>query len=476
MASTEEPETLVINTTQNTTPETGILSESLEVSEESQMNKSGAKLTRQQLESLEGSIRCVDKDEKNGLELFCYTRCGQDDPELLKQCRGVVFCKDKLVMNAFPYTSEFTTNDIDGFMEQIDNSPDKCTFFPSYEGALLRMFCFKDTWYLTTHRKLNAFRSKWASRESFGSCFKHALEAEMLSNPTLAKSVPEGEESLLERFQRTLDPAKQYMFLVQHMGENRIVCASPSKPKMYHVGTFIEGELSLTEEIHISKPQAVILLDRHALESYVSSLDIRDSQGLICFAPGNRQVKLLHPRYEELYKVRGNEPSIRFRYLQVRMNSRQSEMLRYLYTDFGERFDEIENNLYEIAKTIYTAYVQRFIIRKNFITMPKEEFRVMKECHNWHEEDRPMNRISIEKVIETLNSQTPTSLNRMLRRYRTEKITKENNRADATERVRSNTISSAPSPSLNPLTSPLLLTHTATEQLNALELPPTSTS
>jgi hypothetical protein len=107
---------------------------------------------------------------------------------------------------------------------------------------------------------------------------------------------------------------------------------------------------------------------------------------------------------------------------------------------------------------------------------PKEEFRVMKECHNWHEEDRPMNRISIEKVIETLNSQTPTSLNRMLRRYRTEKITKENNRADATERVRSNTISSAPSPSLNPLTSPLLLTHTATEQLNALELPPTSTS
>ena len=45
----------------------------------------------------------------------------------------------------------------------------------AHEGSLLRAFCVNDTWYITTHRKLDAFRSKWASRQSFGAQFVESL-------------------------------------------------------------------------------------------------------------------------------------------------------------------------------------------------------------------------------------------------------------------------------------------------------------
>ena len=55
---------------------------------------------------------------------------------------------------------------------------------------------------------------------------------------------------------------------------------------------------------------------------------------------------ILSPAYQEFFHVRGNEPSIKFRYLQVRMNKSQCDMLSYLYPKYTESFGEYENILY----------------------------------------------------------------------------------------------------------------------------------
>jgi len=422
-----------------------------------------SEFTRDNIDALGNRIRVTDKDEATGLELLCYVRCGPTDDSLIRKCRGVVFHDKNIVMNAFPYTVEYTDNDKSQITENIDPVFDQCQFFDSYEGALIRIFYFGDRWYTSTHRKLNAFRSKWASRESFGTCFKRALEAEVESNEKLRKSIPEGDEGLLERFQNTLDKSKQYMFLVRHTEENRIVSAAPEKPTLYHVGTFINHELSLDDNINIPYPAQHKFADMTEVVEYVNNVDIKELQGVICFAPDNKQYKIIHREYQDLFRARGNEPSIKFRYLQVRMNRRFTDMMYHLYPKWEERFDEIENNIYDIAKNIYNAYVQRFI-KKRFVTVPTEEFHVIRECHKWHEEDRGTNRISIDKVIEVLNQQNPTSINRMVRRFRNEKTDQKQNKSATKQRVRSNTISSMPSPSLvastvgsPPVQSPLLL-------------------
>ena len=126
-----------------------------------------------------------------------------------------------------------------------------------------------------------------------------------------------------------------------------------------------------------------------------------------------------------------NESSIKFRYLQVRLENYAREIMYYLYPEYSKAFDEYEDSIIEIGKNIYASYIDRFI-KKQYVTVPVEEFNVIKECHSWHIEDRLENRISLNKVMEVLNRQTPTNLNRMIRHL---KLEKKNNSGDVTTKV-----------------------------------------
>lgn len=384
------------------------------------LESSESEFNRTVIESLDNRVRVTDKDEATGLELFCYVHCSPEDDSIIHQCRGVVFHENNIVMRAFPYTLEYAHTEKKQIEEKIHSDFKDCSFYDSHEGALVRMFNFSGRWYTSTHRKLNAFHSKWASKESFGTSFKRALEAEVKNNKILKDSIPESGESLLERFQSTLDTTKQYMFLVLNTEENRIVCDPPSRPTLFHVGTFVDGKLVMTENINIPHSRKHTFVNIDELVDYVSKVDIRNLQGVIVFAPGNKQYKILHKNYQEFFNVRGNEPSIKYRYLQVRMNSRMVNMLYYLYPDMNDTFDKYENTIYAIAKMIYSSYVDRYI-KKIWVSVAKEEFNVIRECHKWHEEDRKKNRITLDKVIEKLNEQNPTNLNKMIRRFHNEK-------------------------------------------------------
>lgn len=381
--------------------------------------------TREAIEKLGNRIRITDTDS-NGLELFCYVNCGPADCSLIRRCRGVVFHGDNIVMHAFPYTIEFSNIEKNNIEENIQSEFENCIFFDSHEGTLIRMFNFSGRWYTSTHRKLNAFRSKWSSKESFGTSFKRALETEIENNDELRKNIPSGDEGLLERFQSTLDPTKQYMFLVLHNENNRIVCESPSKPKFYHVGTFVNGELTMNENIHIPYPKRHNFSNIDELTDYVNNININKIQGVIIFAPGNKQYKIVNEEYLNFFRARGNEPSIKFRYLQVRMNKHMVDRLYSLYPHMIETFEEYENTLYSIAKIIYRSYIQRHIKGK-WSTLPTQEYQVDKMCHFWHEENRKSNIVTLEKVIEVLNRQHPSNLNAMIRRFNNENRIRQEN-------------------------------------------------
>lgn len=400
-----------------------------------------SKFNRETLKKLGNKVRLSDSDD-NGLELFCYVNCNPEDSITLHKCRGVVFAKEKIVMQAFPYTVEYGCSETQKIENNIKPLFDQTIFYDSYEGSLIRLFYYNDQWYTSTHRKLNAFRSKWASKESFGTTFKKALEYQSENNINFKNSLPNDDNlSILEKFQTILDKNKQYMFLVCHNTENRIVSLAPEVPTVYHVGTFVDGELVMTENCNIPYPQKHNFKSLEEIYKYVSNIDIRKMQGIICFAPNNKQYKIIHDEYLELFRARGNEPSIRFRYLQMRLNTKVTNMLYHLYPNMVETFDQIENNIFEIARQIYTAYVQRFI-KKRFVTVPTEDFAVIRECHKWHEEDRIKNRINLEKVISALNKQSPTSINKMLRRQKLENENKKNEKQNSQDRTRSNTITS----------------------------------
>ena len=126
--------------------------------------------TRSNIEALGTNVRIVDSDPNTGLDLFCYVNCQKTDSSLLQQCRGVVFDKDKLVLKTFPYTIELSeATDKQEITNNINLS--ECEVYDSFEGSIIKMFYYSGKWFVSTNRKLDAFRSKWASRESFGFFF-----------------------------------------------------------------------------------------------------------------------------------------------------------------------------------------------------------------------------------------------------------------------------------------------------------------
>ena len=383
-------------------------------------NTTQNEFTRAAVEGLGNRVSMTDSDEEAGLQLFCYVNCNPSDESILKQCRGVVFNNQEVVMRAFPYTLEYGHKDTDNIISNISPILQNCRVFDSYEGTLIRMFYFNGKWYTCTHRKLNAFRSKWASKESFGTAFKKALDSEVKNNDDLRASLPDGDECLLDRFQTTLDPCNQYMFLVLHNEENRIVCDCPERPTLFHVGTFVDGELSMNENINIRRPKEHFFDNVDDMIIYIKKINILKMQGVIIFAPNNNQFKILNEEYLEFFKARGNEPSIKYRYLQVRMNSRLTDTLYYLYPTMTSKFEEYEEVIYSIAQSIYKSYVERYI-KKKWITVPVEEYNIMRICHAYHEQNRKQNRISLKKVIEVLNYQSPTIINKIIRKYQNEK-------------------------------------------------------
>ena len=423
---------------------------------------SPGKMSRETIQALSGKIRLSDTDQDAALDLYCYNKCDNTESDLVKNCRGVIFHSNTVVMKGFPFTEEFTTDD-SSFTElktKITFNSSNYKFYDAHEGALLRVFNWQSKWYITTHRKLDAFRSKWASKESFGQMFKSALEVMWEKrDPEFMrqcwgddwKDRDDTVSNVMELFLDTLDVTKQYMFLILNNYDNRIVCVSNDEPTVYHVGTIGTTEKDgvrvpddiwdLKTRVGIAWPQEREFSDWEQVVEHVDNQNSEKVQGLIIYDEANhKQFKIFNREYHELFKVRGNEPSVKFRYLQIRMDKDQVDKLYYLYPKFADAFDDYENTLYECAKQINKNYIDRFI-KKKYVTVPKEEFHIMKACHEWHLEEREKNRISLRKVIDTMNEQSATNLNRIIRRYKSEQVKDELSKHTKMTRLRARSFS-----------------------------------
>lgn len=348
--------------------------------------------THYQMINSNQDIAVVDKD--NNVSMYCYTACDNDSPDEVKNCRGVVYdnTTHDIVCKALPYSNTYNASNYKFDEIDFDNS----TIFDSIEGTLIRVFHYKNKWYKTTHHKLNANSSYWSSKTSFGEMFDNAV----------------GDLGTL--YDR-LDKSNIYMFMVENNNENRIVCDANNNPSVFHVCTMNDGKISFEDNIGIKKPNRCNVTNAHDLRKYVENINIYQNQGVIIFNNDGTQDKVYNDIYDDLMNVRGNEQSIRFRYLQLRNDYDKRNKLCELYPSYEDDFNRYETMITTCARYIYNAYVTRFI-RKNFKRVQKDEFSVIRKVHNWHLQDRRSNQVSYEKVIETLNTFTPVFLNRIVKK------------------------------------------------------------
>lgn len=346
-------------------------------------------------------------DQEENLRIVNYKQCDNDSPEELKKARGVVQEADtgNTLFETFPYTDELVAGD--PAVKEIDLG--QWDVFYSMEGSLLRVFWYKTRWYISTNKKLNGFKSRWSSRKSFGEMFRESLVA------------VGGDENALETFLDSLDKEYVYFFLVRYNNENRVVCQAARDNKeqvvfisRLHSGTGEHDRVWTGATIQTTTPIAGI----EDLDEFVrKDVDITKHQGVILFhKTQNRQVKVVSPEYAELSRVRNNNPNLRFRYLEIRLDPIMKQKMIDLYPIYQDMFLEYENIIYQIAKLVRYYYIQRYIKNK-YVTLPKEEYVLMKKCHDWYLLNREENRINVAKVMEIMNEEDVLSLYKMIRRF-----------------------------------------------------------
>lgn len=350
-------------------------------------------------------------DQEDGLRVLNYHECGRDSPDELKKMRGLVqdAATGAILFETFPYTEEYVSDEKVPLLGEEDILTEWDVFY-SLEGCLLRVFWHKERWFISTNKKLNAFKSRWSSRKSFGDIFRDGLAQ---SN--------NGDENVLERLLDTLDKEKVHMFLVRYNQENRVVCAAPKDTdSVYFIGAWDDKTKTLDREwkhaVRVGTPTPIREIPTTIYE-LADGVDTREHQGVILFhKTKNVQVKIYSKEYSKLYKIRGNNPNIRFRYLEVRQDEGVRQEFVKLYPLYEDLFLEYENILYQLSKLIRYYYIQRYIKNK-YVTLPKEEYILMKKCHDWYLTNRSENKINVAKVLEILNGEDVLSQYKMIRRY-----------------------------------------------------------
>jgi hypothetical protein len=374
--------------------------------------------------SLSHIANYIEETDNDGtLRIISYKFCDPSTPNEVLSIRGAVYtCNGDTLLFKSSHIPEYNENDdITKILSTIPydaKNPSKMFYFPSEEGTMIRVFNFETKWYVSTHRRLDAFKSKWCGKESYGDIFKRSLEFLGIND--------------LDAFLETLDKTKVYFFFVRNTHENRIVCNAPQNPMLYYIGSLdYNGKFNLVYTFRganeakdssllgkVPRLESIMFKSYGQVFKYVRETDPLVRQGLIIIREDGKQVKILNSKYQLYSQVRGNEASIKFRYLNVRTNPVYSRMLAELYPEFIPSFTLYENTIYKVAKNIHTTYMERFIKKQHVVT-DKLSYRIIKEAHSRHLANRNfkvtldiiLNILSEQRYCSTLNALIKQELN-----------------------------------------------------------------
>lgn len=348
------------------------------------------------------SVSLTDQDNTGLLQTYCYDNCKIDDDDNIKISRGLIYKDNKPFIKSFGFTPEFTTQNIDKENKQyIIHNFKNFRFFHSVEGTLLRIYWndVNEKWYISSHKKLDARNSRWGSKQTFGEIIDTILP---------------------QTFYDTLDKEYCYLFILTPNHDNRIVC-NVLLNQLFHVGTYAKDfTLSFDFNINIPKPVELNFQTYDELCNYVDSQEFKYMcyQGIIiCDVPKQSNIKFLNSNYNNLKNIRGNTPSIMFRYLEVRNDKNMRQALISMFPNHIQKFQQYEMFINKVTTKLFNEYMKRYI-KKQFTTIVSNEHYILKLAHTWHCENKETNKISENKIYEIINKQTPVVINSLIKQYK----------------------------------------------------------
>lgn len=356
------------------------------------------------------NIRITDLN--NGLKVYHYNLCDESYDNNTKNSRGIIRDGDTVVCKSFNYTLELFSNDEQKIKDTIESVFNKCKFYVAHEVTLLRVWFYKEKWVVSTHKKVDAYKSYWGCPISHGTKFENALKYKL--------------QKELSEYLDTLDKSKIYTFIVRTDCNNRIVCEPDKDPVIYTAGEFSNYQdanpfvLQDANTTGLSRPDELKFENVDQLLLYVTTLDPSKSQGIMIYVNEGTSdfynIKITNKNYKELSDIRNNCSSLNFRYVQVRNDHELKEKFIKLYPEHADNFINYEMVLCKIVESIYRGYVMRYI-NHEFVMLPQEQWFVCKDLHDLFIADPVKNRISLKLVTDYINNLSPVRVNYLIKHF-----------------------------------------------------------
>jgi hypothetical protein len=372
-------------------------------------------------------------DTLETMNCFHFTDINNHASDDIKQYRGIIKNQNgDILCKSFGFTPEISESDensISLFLEPLLKNNPLC--FPAYEGTVVRLFQNPETshWHLSTHKKINSFKSRWGFGKSYGDLFANYLRNYQEFN------LLESNEDIIQAFGNCLVPNYIHTFLISSYKENRIICNKHlEQPYVYFIGSFAKDSnflfslgcegLHLKNECYDKKDELNGLFQQMISFGNFSTMDqVREqmklmnstlTQGLLfidTLSEEVKSVKLLLKEYEVLLQLRKNNPNIILRYIEIQQEGVKENVEKFLelYNDQKDIFIEFEKVIDDISGNIFRKYRNRFV-RKLVSIAPPEQYYVIRELHELYLQNKEQNIITPEKVASYVYNLSPDRL------------------------------------------------------------------
>jgi hypothetical protein len=339
--------------------------------------------------------------------------------------RGIIRdINSNIVCKTFSYTPEYFSDDKDTIKELFKNTQlslsNNYKFYRAEEVTLIRLWYHNHRWRLSTHKKLDAYTSRWGSYSTYGELFEEAIEYSVKQGELHDKIQYEDEDHIMDCFLYSLRTDRIYAFILRTNENNRIVCDPSDSPEIYFAGEFDSKTFNYIDAntSGISRPTELFFSNIEYLLTYLDNVDPMKYQGVMVYKFDDKHnlvqtIKLTNIKYQELFSIRGNCPSVPFRYLQVRNDPEKVHKLIDLYPEYREDFMTYENIISDIINNIHTGYIRRYI-NKQYTILPKEQFFIMDDLHKMYLQDKQTNKISVDLISQYINNIPTITLNNLI--------------------------------------------------------------
>jgi len=248
------------------------------------------------------------------------------------------------------------------------------------DGTMINLF-YNDAWVISTRSTVGGNVSFFRS-ETY-STFKTMFEDAVIQD-----------YNDMESFYNELNKEYSYSFVLQHPS-HRIVTPIEN-PNVYLVGIYkVDGynveyiDPFVSRDISIVKRPQIIMTKEPLSKASLSMLlndDMFDWKMMGIHLQNKRtgiRTKLRNPKYEKMRMLRGNQPKLQYRFIEMKQNNDDIATFLQVWPEYKSHINNYTEKLSTMCKTIYELYVKRYITHEiNTNDVPIMVRKMLYSLHN----------------------------------------------------------------------------------------------